>query len=98
MEKILIDVATNMGGNVDWKRLARRLKVPENCIQNIDDEFDRTEEKAYQAFLKWLHMFGHSGATKDVLIKEIRKESNLLADEICKRHDIEGISNFFKMT
>ena len=90
MERILNDLSENIG-TVDWKKLTRRLEVPERCITLIDADFPKTEEKAFQALMKWFNMYGHSGATKDILIKAVRIESKLLADELCLRHNIKGI-------
>ena len=54
-----------------WQKLARKLRISEAVITNIDTECKRMEEKAYQALLKWYHGRGQASATKKVLCKAL---------------------------
>ncbi|CAB3977179.1 receptor-interacting serine threonine- kinase 3-like isoform X1 [Paramuricea clavata] len=85
MEKHFQFVAKEIGR--DWKKLGRKLKrITKAIIDNIDDEFQSTEEKAYQVLMRWYQANGQAGATKEVLIKALQAiDKTSIAEELVYR-------------
>jgi L-lactate utilization protein LutB len=87
MEKHCQFVAKEIGR--DWKKLGRKLKrITKTIIENIDDEFQSTEEKAYQVLMKWYQANGQAGATKEVLIKALQAiDKTSIVEELVLHRD-----------
>jgi hypothetical protein len=85
MEKHFQFVAKEIGR--DWKKLGRKLKgITKASIENIDEEFQPMEEKAYQVLKKWYQANGQAGATKDELIKALQEiDKTSIAEELVYR-------------
>ncbi len=70
MEQHLQFVAKEIG--YDWRKLGRELKISDGVIEGIQEDFNRTEERAYQVLVKWLQANGFVCATHTVLCKALK--------------------------
>lgn len=77
---LLENVSRNLG--TEWKRLARSLKIAENCIDEIDHKYNSVSEKCYQALVLWKKQKG-TLASKTWLVEGLKYiEQNALAEKI----------------
>ena len=70
MEEHLQFVAREIGR--DWRWLGRQLKIGNNVIEGIEEQYTAEDERAYQVLVKWSQDKGFFGATNDILIKALK--------------------------
>ncbi len=70
MEEHLQFVAREIGR--DWRWLGRQLKIGNNVIEAIEEQYTAEDERAYQVLVKWSQDKGFFGATNDILINALK--------------------------
>ena len=86
---ILCLVSKKIGSS--WKFLARKLRVPEEQIHNIDDSRQSLHEKSFEAVLYWKKYKGAS-ASIQVLIDALRDiEMVALAEAVAEHCDYQTV-------